>query len=375
MKRLLSLLCLFVILNPASGSAQQSTLAKQAYVIDFETGQVLLHKNEDEKMPTSSMSKVMTMYMVFDALKNGAITMESKFPVSEKAWRMGGSKMFVELGKDIDVKDLVQGVIIQSGNDATIVLAEGIAGSEAVFAERMTDKAHEIGMAHSNFVNASGWPDPNHYSTAHDLSIMARHMIEGYPEYYKYFSQREFTYNSIKQGNRNPLLYRDIGADGLKTGHTEIAGYGLIGTAVRDGRRVVMVVNGLTSEQERADESARLINWALDNFTNVDLLKANVEIAKAPVAMGKLATVGLMVKDNVKLTVPRMEKNNITLDLKYKSPLVAPIAAGQEVGVLQVNIPSMEPQVIPLYAASAVEEVGFFKKTLGKLENLVFGRP
>jgi D-alanyl-D-alanine carboxypeptidase (penicillin-binding protein 5/6) len=351
----------------------KDTVAKQALIIDFETGQTLLSKNENQHMPTSSMSKVMTMYMVFDAIKDGAITMDTKFKVSEKAWKKQGSKMFVELGKEIKVKDLVKGVIVQSGNDATIVLAEGLAGSEANFAAKMTERAMEIGMENSNFVNASGWPDPKHYSTAEDLTIMARAMIEDFPEHYKIFSEKEFTYNNIKQQNRNPLLYRNIGADGLKTGHTEIAGYGLIGTAVNDGRRVVMVVNGLTSEKERANESTRLIEWALNNFTNSDLIKGGVEIDVAPVIMGELETVGFSIKDDVRVSVPRMEKKNIKVEVNYKSPLIAPIAAGQEIGTLTINIPTMEPITHPIYAAGDIKEVGFFGKTLLKLKQLVFG--
>lgn len=362
-----------LLILPVMAQAETTT-AKQAYMVDFETGQILLDKNADKQMPTSSMSKVMTMYMVFEALKQGDITLDTKFTVSEKAWAKGGSKMFVDIGKDIKVKELAQGVIIQSGNDATIVLAEGLAGTEDRFASLMTDKAHELGMKNSNFMNASGWPDPKHYSTAKDLSIMAKAMIKNFPEHYKYFSQKEFTHNNIKQQNRNPLLYRDIGADGLKTGHTEAGGYGLIGTAQNDDRRVVMVLNGLESEQDRAQESARLISWGLNNFINKDLLPENAEIDQANVVYGKSDAVGLMIKDAIKMTIPRTARNDITYTVNYKSPLIAPIAAGEEVGTLSINIPDMKAQTYPLYTANAVEEVGFFSKTLTKFKKTVLGQ-
>jgi D-alanyl-D-alanine carboxypeptidase (penicillin-binding protein 5/6) len=372
--RLYILTALLITCAFVQPSRAEQTSAKQSYIIDFETGQSLLSKEATAPMPTSSMSKVMTMYMVFDAIKNGVISMDTELPVSEKAWRMGGSKMFVDLGSKITVKDLAQGVIVQSGNDATVVLAEGVSGTEDSFAQKMTEKAHELGMKNSNFVNASGWPDPNHYSTAQDLSILTKAIIKDFPEYYPLFKEKEYTYNNIKQQNRNPLLYKNIGADGLKTGHTEIAGYGLIGTAERDGRRVIVVVNGLESEKDRADESTRLINWALDHFSNVNFIKANTEIDQAPVVMGKSTTVGLALQEDVRLTIPKLEKSNITVDLKYKSPLVAPIKAGQEIGTLTINIPTMDSKTFPLFTTGNVEEVGFFKKTLTKFEQMIFGK-
>lgn len=372
--RLLALTALLSLSFISPSFALQSTTAKQAMIIDYATGQVLLSKNADEHMPTSSMSKVMTMYMVFQALKNQTITMDTEFNVSEEAWKKGGSKMFVPLGKGVKIKDLVQGVIVQSGNDATIVLAEGLSGTEDAFAKIMTAKAHELGMTESNFVNASGWPDPDHYSTAHDLVILAKHIINDFPEYYKFFAELEFTYNNIKQQNRNPLLYRNIGADGLKTGHTEIGGYGLIGTAVKDDRRVIMVVNGLPDDKTRADEATRLIQWALNGFSNISLTRKGQKMSQAPVVMGKANTVPLIAAQDIKLTVPKSALKTFTVDIKYNSPLIAPIQAGQEVGSMTVNIPDMKPQTYPLLAAENVEKVGFFKSTLFKAENFLFGK-
>jgi len=327
MKPILLFLTIFTLLPSSYSLAAQTTSAKQAYVIDYETGQVLLDKNANQQMPTSSMSKVMTIYMVFDALKSGRLTTDSELRVSKKAWAKGGSKMFVKDGAKIKIADLLRGVIIQSGNDATIVLAEGLEGSEESFAQKMTMKAKEIGMVNSNFKNASGWPDPDHYSTAHDLSIMARRMIEDYPEYYKLFSEKEFTYSNIKQANRNPLLYKNIGADGLKTGHTEVGGYGLIGTAKQGNRRVLMVLNGMASEKERADEATRLIEWALNDFENK----------------------------------------------KYKSPLIAPLETGDEVGSVLITVPNMPAMTYPIYAASDVGELGFFKATIAKAKRFITG--
>ncbi len=372
MFRLIFLIALLFV--PTFAWAQQNTPAKQAYVIDYETGQVLLDKSSTQQMPTSSMSKVMTVYMVFDALKIGRIDLDSEFRVSEKAWAKGGSKMFVAQGSKVSIEDLLHGVIIQSGNDATIVLAEGLEGSEDAFAQKMTRKALEIGMEDSNFTNASGWPDKDHYSTARDLALMARRMIEDYPEHYKFFSKKEFTYSNIKQANRNPLLYAGIGADGLKTGHTEAGGYGLIGTAVKDGRRVLMVINGLPSEKSRKEESTRLIEWGLNDFENKTVLKKATIIANAPVAMGQTKEVGLVIKKDVKITIPKAPKNNYKIEINYKTPLVAPLNAGDEVGTARIIIPNMPPIEHTLYVAEDVYKLGFFKATFEKAKRFIVGQ-
>ncbi len=354
--------------------AAQNTSAKQAIILDYETGQVLLDKSAQSQMPTSSMSKVMMTYMVFDALKQGRIDMDSEMRVSEKAWAKGGSKMFVPQGKKVKVEDLLRGVIIQSGNDATIVLAEGLEGSEDAFAVAMTEKAKEIGMKNSNFKNASGWPDPDHYSTAEDLAIMARRMIEDFPEHYKMFSEKEFTFSNIKQQNRNPLLYKNIGADGLKTGHTEVGGYGLIGTAKKDGRRVMMVINGLDSESARSEESTRLIEWALNDFTNVELVKKGQQITQVPVAMGKVEVVPALINEDIKITVPKVPKDSYSVEVKYNSPLVAPIKAGQEIGTFKVIIPDAQTMTYPLLAGQDIEKLGLFKSTFTKMKYYLLGK-
>ncbi len=341
--------------------------------MDYDTGRVLLEKNADEKMPTSSMSKVMTIYIVFDMLKKGQLSLEQEFTVSEKAWRMQGSKMFVELGKTVKVEDLIRGVVIQSGNDATIVLAEGVAGSEDAFADMMNKKAEELGMVNSHFMNASGWPDPEHYSTARDLAILAKAMVHDFPDYYKYYSEIEFTYHNIKQGNRNPLLYKNMGADGMKTGHTDGAGYGLIGTGIHKNRRTIMVVNGLESMNERASEGAKLLDWGMKNFENKTLVKAGQPVDKARVVLGEQENVPLVVKDDVFVTIPKTAANNYKASVSYKEPIEAPVKTGQQLGTLNIEIAGGDKISVPLYAGKEVKRLGFFSGALIKALMLVSG--
>ena len=351
------------------------TPAKQAFIMDFNSGMTLLNKNADERMPTSSMSKVMTMYMVFDALDDGRITLNDTFRVSEKAWRKGGSKMFVEVGDDVKVEDLIRGVIIQSGNDATIVLAEALAANEDKFAEIMTEKAQEIGAANSNFVNASGWPAPDHYSNARDLATIAGAMIRNFDAYFHYYSETEFTYNDITQRNRNPLLYQNIGADGMKTGHTKAAGYGLIGTGKRDGRRVIMVINGLDSVSERAKEARRLMSWALRSFTNKTLFSEQDIVQTVPVVMGTEKEIDMVVSEDILVTVPKGQEDDITVEAEYIAPLKAPIKKGDLIGQLTVKVPETGTIKAPLMAGQSSEELGFFGKVIAKAKLMIIGGP
>ncbi|MBL1147179.1 MAG: D-alanyl-D-alanine carboxypeptidase [Pseudomonadota bacterium] len=370
--------CLIVTLYVTAAVAQplQSTKAEEAIVIDHETGTVLLEKNADKRMPTSSMSKTMTIYLVFQALKEGRLKLDDKMAVSEKAWRKGGSKMFVKVGDRVKVEDLIRGVVIQSGNDATIVLAEGISGNEDVFAESLTQQAQAMGMSNSHFVNASGWPDPDHYSTARDLAVLARHLLTDFPEYYHYFSEKSFKYNDIEQPNRNPLLFRNIGADGIKTGHTEDAGFGLMGSAVRNGRRLVVVVNGLKSEVERADESARLLEWAFRSFENRTLIKAGETVDEAAVWLGAKETVPLVTEKDVYVTIPvlQTERDKLNVTLSYEAPLAAPIAKGTAVGTLKVEVAGLETHEFKLVTGEDVAELGLFARTLAKAKQLLLNR-
>ncbi len=365
--RFLTILCFTLFLSQAALAENPvQTSAKQAIVLDYQTGAVLLEKNADEHMPTSSMSKVMSVYMVFEALKRGELALDDKLLVSEKAWRKGGSKMFVEVDKHVEVEDLLRGVIVQSGNDATIVLAEGLGGSEDAFAENLTLKAQKLGMDNSHFVNASGWPDPDHYSTARDLATLAAALIGDFPEYYPYFAEQEFSYNNIKQRNRNPLLYRNIGADGIKTGHTEAGGYGLMGAGIHNGRRVIMVVNGLKDEKARAQESAKLLEWGLRRFENLKIFAAGDEVEKAKVAMGKIENVAAVLQENLTVTVPKAALDSFKVSAKFNEPLIAPVRKGEQIGTLVVEIPGQEIIERPLYAAQNADELGLFAASLAK---------
>lgn len=372
----LFLLSVMALSMHAQAATQVDTSAEQAIIIDYDTGAVLYEKNADQRMPTSSMSKVMTMYLVFEALKKGDIALDDTFLVSEKAWKKGGSKMFVPVGEQIKVEDLIRGVIIQSGNDATIVLAEGLAGSETAFAAALNRKAEELGMDNSHFMNASGWPDPEHYSTARDLAKLARAMIKNFPEYFEYYSETEFTFSGIKQSNRNPLLYRGIGADGLKTGHTEDGGYGLIGTGMHDGRRVVLVVNGLDSEKARAQESARLLQWGLNGFRNVTLFENNetTPLENVPVYLGAQDSVPAIAKKPLAVTVPKLFEKDLEINLSYKSPLKAPVEKGQEIGTVTIKVPQGETHNVPLVAGAPVQEMSGIMKLIAKARLLTTGK-
>lgn len=359
---------------PAVGATIE-TQAEEAFLVDFDTGAVLLNKNADARMPPSSMSKLMTVYMVFERLRDGSLSLDDKLTVSEKAWRKGGSKMFVEVGSQVRVEDLLRGVIIQSGNDACIVLAEGLAGSEDAFAQQMTTKAHEIGLTNSNFVNSTGWPDDNHYVTARDLATLARRVITDHPDSYHYYSEKEFTWNDIRQGNRNPLLYKNIGADGLKTGHTEAAGYGLTASAVQNGRRLILVVNGLPSIKARSDESERLLSWGFREFNNYALFKAGDTVDEAPVWLGGEDTVPLVVADDLTVTLPRSDRNGMQVSVVYDSPIPAPIPAGQEIAKLRVSWPGGVPVEVPLQAGEDVEQLGPFGRIAASIKFLLLGSP
>ena len=336
------------------------TEAREAVLVDAQSGRVLFEKNADELMPPSSMTKVMTLYLVFERLADGRLTMEDTLPVSERAWRKGGSKMFVEVGDRVSIENLLRGIIIQSGNDACIVVAEGLSGTEDAFAREMTKRGREIGLTSSIFKNSTGWPDPEHRMTARDLNLLALRTILDFPQYYHYFAETDFTWSDITQSNRNPLLYKNMGADGLKTGHTQEAGYGLTASAIRDGRRLVLVVNGLPSERARSEESERLIEWGFREFSNYELFSAGQEVDRAEVWLGAEESVPLTLEEPVLVTLSQREHEEMTVSVLYDAPVPAPIAEGQELAVLRISAPGMEPMEYPLYAATNVEKVGPF---------------
>lgn len=379
-RRLAALVACAVAIVLAAPAAAIETRAREAILIDASTGTVLFEHNADQRMPTASMSKVMTMYLVFEALESGQLALDDTLPVSEYAWRMGGSRMFVEVGDTVRVEDLVRGVIVQSGNDASVVLAEGLAGTEPAFAERMTARAAALGMTGSRFANATGWPDPDHYSTARDLALLAQALIDQFPQYYHYYSELSFAYGvdqatgePIDQYNRNPLLRRDIGADGLKTGHTQEAGYGLTASAVQDGRRLILVVNGLDSETARAEEAERLLEWGFREFEKVDLFGADEVVQMAETWMGTPSQVPLVVGRDLHLSLRRGAAHQLDMVARVAEPVPAPIEAGRPIATLIVSVDGEVVQEVPLVAAQAVARQGFLGRVASAAGHLVFG--
>ena len=358
---------------PAAHAASIETAAKQAILLDYATGNVLFEKNSDDRMTPSSMSKMATVYKIFERLKEGRLSLEDTFPVSERAWRKQGSKMFVPLNGRVKAEDLLRGIIVQSGNDACIVIAEGLSGNEDAFARELTELAQKLGMRNTNLTNASGWPDPNHYSTARDLSTLAMATIRNFPEFYPYYAEKNFVYNGIKQGNRDPLLYKDVGADGLKTGHTEEAGYGLTASAVRNGRRLVLVVNGLNSMNERARESERLIDWGFREFNNYTLFTAGATVNEAPVWLGEQARVPLIVKGDLTLTLPVKSRKDMVVKAVYDSPIQAPVLEGTRIATLRIEAPDRPVQEVPLYAGRSVEKLGMMSRLSAALRHIMWG--
>uniref|UniRef100_UPI001183C660 D-alanyl-D-alanine carboxypeptidase family protein n=1 Tax=Elioraea rosea TaxID=2492390 RepID=UPI001183C660 len=349
------------------------TLARHALIVDFDTGATLLEKDADIPMPPASMSKLMTAYVVFEKLREGRLRMETELPVSERAWRMGGSKMFVEVGQTVRVDDLLRGVIVQSGNDACVVLAEAISGSEEAFADMMTERARAIGLTQTTLRNSTGWPDPNHRMSCRDLAVLSARIINDFPDYYRIYSEKSFRFANISQENRNPLLYRNVGADGLKTGHTEESGYGLTASAIQGGRRVIMVVNGLPSMRVRGEESERLIGWAFREFENVRLFGAAETVEEVPVYLGERATVPLVAGRDLVMTVPRNWRSGAQIAVRYAAPVKAPVARGMELGHLEVSGRGVPDMTVPLFAGADVPRLGFVPRIGASLRHLVFG--
>jgi serine-type D-Ala-D-Ala carboxypeptidase (penicillin-binding protein 5/6) len=357
--------------TPAAGI---DTEAAHAFIIEAETGAVLLDKGADERMPPASMSKMMTAYLVFDMLKKGRAKLDDELPVSESAWRTGGSKMFVPLGEHVKIGDLIRGMIIQSGNDACVVLAEGLAGSEQAFVDLMNQKAKEIGLKDSHFANVDGLPDPNHWMTARDLATLAVRTIKDFPDYYKIYSEMDFTFNNIKQGNRNPLLYMNDGADGLKTGHTEEAGYSMTASVVRGDRRIVMVLGGLQTMKARAQESDRLIEWAFREYNDYRLFSSGDKVDEAPVWLGADARVPLTVAKDLVVTLPRRARTGMKVTVQYDSPLPAPITKGETIGKIVISAPGTDPIEAPLTAAAEVPRMNAVGRIATLAGYLVWGQ-
>ncbi|MBT4879991.1 MAG: D-alanyl-D-alanine carboxypeptidase [Alphaproteobacteria bacterium] len=352
--------------------------AKQAVLMDATTGAILYEKNASELMVPSSMTKIMTVYLMFERLKENRLSLGDKFKVGENAWRKGGARMFLELGSKPTVEELIQGIIVQSGNDACITVAEGLAGTEDNFAQEMTAKAHELGATNTTFLNATGWPDEGHHSTAKDLMLIGKATIENFPELYKkFYAQKEFTYNKIRQGNRNPLLYTSLDVDGLKTGETDAGGLGLVASAKQGDRRLILVINGCENKQIRAKDSETLMKWGLREFENKTLFESGQLIETASVRDGAVDTVPLVVASPALITVPKSVSSKITAVAEYQ-PLIAPLQKGAKAGVLKVQIPetsisAAREELIPLVVAEDVTELGFMGRLWSRTTNFVTG--
>ena len=349
------------------------TSLQTVYIVDDQTGGVILDRNGTARSEPASLTKMMTAYLAFEALKRGKIKLTDTLPVSEKARRMQGSRMFLERGSNVQFEDLLRGIIVQSGNDASVAVAEGLAGSEEAFVEHMNAKARQFGMAGTHFANSSGWPDPDHYTTACDLAILAHHLVADFPEHYHYFSEVSFTYHGIKQGNRNPLLYKPVGVDGIKTGYADAPGYSLVASGTQDGRRIIMVIQGLDSKKSRSDDAMKLWQWAFRNFDDYKIAKGGTALANAPVWLGQQATVPVGPKDDVVLTLPRSARRQLKVTAIFDGPLAAPIAAGQVVGKLRLEAPGVASTEVPLIAISGVEHLGAFDSMIAAAEHLIWG--
>lgn len=369
------ILCFAVAAVAPTRAQEVTTEADFAILMDARTGNVLYEKNGTEQMAPASMTKLMTSLLVFDRLKNGELSLDDKFFVSVNAWKKGGSKMWVQEGTQIRVEDLLRGIIVQSGNDACIVVAEALAGTESRFAEMMTERGEEIGLENTVFKNSTGWPDPEHMTTAKDLALIARYIIQNHSDFYDYYKEVEFTWEGIRQPNRNPLLYVDSTADGLKTGHTEASGYGLVGSAVRKGRRLIVVVNGLDSEKQRKMESKRLLDIGFREFKDYDLYAAGDKIDKAKVWNGRRPSVGLEVREPISVVMHRRARKNIRAVVNYDGPLSAPIDSSQQVATLTISAPGLGPLEYPVYPTDDVKRTGVLGQMGTALKHLLLPKP
>jgi serine-type D-Ala-D-Ala carboxypeptidase (penicillin-binding protein 5/6) len=375
MIRILSALAAALLL--ALPAAAFDTRATAAWVYDVKSGTVLLDKNADEALPPASMSKLMTLVMLFEALRDGRVTMETTFPVSSRAKAMGGSTMFLNEEDAPTVEELIKGIIINSGNDACVVVAEGLAGSEETFSQLMTERGRELGLTNSVLINSTGWPAAGHVMSMRDLGIVAKHLVEDFPEFYPYFAMTEFNYKDrapANAQNRNPLLKlggTDWKADGLKTGHTSEAGYGLAGSAIRGDRRVIFVITGLPSDEARAEESESIVNWAFRQFVEKTVVTKGTRLAEAEVFLGSAASVGLVSEQDVTLLLPASGQSEVEASIVYNGPLIAPVAAGQAVAELVIAVPGLAETRVPVLAEADVAKGGFLTRIQAATRDLM----
>ena len=372
LKKPANLLLLIVFLLLTRQSFAIESIAKTALVIDLSTNEILLEKNSTEKTYPSSMTKMMTALVAFEKIKDGSLSLDQEFLISKKAWKMGGSKMFIEVDKRVSVYDLLLGVVVQSGNDASIAIAEGIAGSEEIFAIEMNNLGKKIGLTGSNFTNSSGWPDDNHYTTAEDLAKVAQYTIENHYELYQMYKISDFTYNGIKQDNRNPLLYTFEGADGFKTGYTEAAGYGLVGSAERGDRRLIVVLNGLESSKSRAQESLRLMDWGFNNFQLVDFYKKNEVIQEVDTWLGKEDKVDLVALEDISVSIPKAQLSSAKVTVLVEEPIATPIKIGDQIAKLQISFADKQVD-FPLYSGEDIDQKNFFSRIFSAIYYIILG--
>ncbi len=349
------------------------TLAKQAFMVDPQTSTVMLFKDADKPMHPSSMAKMMTIYILFEELAAGRVKLDTRFRVSERARAMGGSRMFVEIGTEVSVEDLIRGMIVLSGNDACVVVAEGLSGTDESFAERMTKRGRELGMVRTVFKNSSGWPADGQQTTALDLAVLAWRTIDDFSKLYRYYAETDWTYNNIHQDNRNRLLRLVPGTDGLKTGHTEEGGYGQTTSTLRDGRRLILVVNGMTSMAERAAETSRLMEWGFREFTNTTIFRAGDVVTEAPVWLGAADKVPLVIARAVAVTSPVGQPAQPRVVARFDGPLTAPVVKGDKVGTIAVPLPDGRVIEHPLEAGADVPRLGAFGRMAALLKHYLFG--
>ena len=372
MKKLLPIIFLFLFTSiNISYSSFIDTEAETAIIIDGDTGQILFEKNKDIKTYPASMTKIMTVLIIFEKLKNGTLQLDDKFTVSERAWKeREGSSMFVEVGKEIRVEDLLRGIIIQSGNDACIVVAEEIAGSEEAFAIIMNDLARDIGLMNTNFTNSTGMFHEDNYSTVYDIALLSRYLINKFPNYYHLFAETEFEWSGIKQNNRNPLLYKEMGADGLKTGHLSASGYGLAASAVQDGRRLISVTNGFSSSKKRSQGSARLLTWGFREFTNINISRAGEVFSEIEIPLAKKMA-EVTPSQDIKVTVSKANKDKIIKNIKLKPNISAPLTAGSVVATLEVVLSDTEKVNFDLETLNEVQKTGIIGRFFSFVINLI----
>tara|TARA_B100000579_G_C22811812_1_gene845678 strand:- start:32 stop:1183 length:1152 start_codon:yes stop_codon:yes gene_type:complete len=381
---MLKKLLFFILISQFYTLTSNSTVeikARTAILQDFLSGEILYELEPDRSIYPASMTKIMTSIIAFDLIKSGDISLDDKFIVSEKAWRLstaGYSSMFIMVGDEVTVEDLLLGIIIASGNDACVTLAEGIAGTEEEFAILMTTKAKELGMENTNFANSSGINDPDNYSTVRDILIMSNYLIKEHPEYYKWFAEKEFTWNRtggdpITQGNRNPLLYKNMGADGIKTGYLAVEKYSLASSIERKGRRLIAVGSGFDTKSSRSRESLKLLTYGLTNFDLIEINKSNEPIEKIDVWLGKDQQVDVYVKENIYKTIKKAKKKLIKVILKYKGPVEAPIKKDDVIGKLRVVYDEELVGEYDLLAAKDVEKVNMFTRLIKSLNYLIWG--